>query len=248
MCACVWESVCACECACDSKKGGDCSVLPLCPFWVIWNLCYTYSHLSWYTTPPSPPCLWKKKSCPDVTISPRPRFSQATWRWFTSPRGRFTSRSGSSPCPRITSVSVCRIRTNCTISPFPVASARCASPSLVYFFFFDGTAGSKSDKTLEALLVFDLVSVSVPFVMSQWVNWRGTSVSQCAFLRNTASLILLQHCCKIPHKAFQRSFWSVFSANKTFLFACASDWWLTAVAKEQTLMCNHKLLARRRSW
>lgn len=50
---CVW--VCACVCACDSKKGGDCFVLPLCPFWVIWNLCYTYSHLSWYTTPPSPP-------------------------------------------------------------------------------------------------------------------------------------------------------------------------------------------------
>lgn len=30
--------------------------------------------------------------------------------------------------------------------------------------------------TLDALLVFDQVNVSVPFVMSQRVNWQGTSV------------------------------------------------------------------------
>lgn len=106
---------------------------------------------------------------PDVTISSRPRFSQATWRWFTSPRGRFTSRSGSSQCPRITSVSVCRFRTNCTFcsSCYLLCPLGTLVPTLPCplspFFSLCGTDGSRVMTSKAVALVFSLIDVSVPF-------------------------------------------------------------------------------------
>lgn len=105
---------------CDCLKGGDCFVLLLCPFWANWNLFYTSSCWTWYVTF-CLDCLVKKrrkKNPPrneirrekekgslifnDLLFSSS---SQDTWRWFRSRKVRSTSRSKSSPCRKITSVS-----------------------------------------------------------------------------------------------------------------------------------------------
>lgn len=151
----------------------------------------------------------EKRKGHDVSISPRPRLSQATWRWFTSPRGRCTSRSGSSPCPRITSVSVCKVRTKCIFSPSSCFLLRLRGALALAWPRLASPASSPSSSVVplgqilrhwkrSTGLVIHLFDVPVPFVMSRRVN--------CDIVENSPpglSKILLIAFLQIKHLVFQ---------------------------------------------